>query len=131
MLKTLKKRNLLIILISVTSLLLIGFFAMRINGYFVRFEDRGAVKNFLLDNLEFNVSTQTDVEEFMEKHISRLGSCDTSIPSNTNYDDVIYCTVLSHTSWMFFPVTRYYTIRFYFVEGLLQEIIVGTWWIGT
>lgn len=68
----------------------------------------------------------------MEKHISRLESCSIVIMPNrrNDYDDVLSCKVLSHTTWMFFPVTEYYTIRFYFDNSLLQDITVGTWWIG-
>lgn len=130
MLKVVKNKRFLKIIISLTSLLLIGFFALRIDGFFVRFEDRGAVKNFLLENLELNVSTVEDVEAFMGQYTSRLENCDTSTSSNPIYDEVIYCTVLSHTTWMFVPFTRYYTIRFYFANDLLQEIVVGTWFIG-
>ena len=130
-----KKKTSVITIITVIVVGIILALIIQTNGFFVQFQNTTDVERFLTQNLDMNVSSIDDVEEFMQSRISRLESCNLSVlpeSRNNNFDDnSLYCRVLSkNTSWVISLFTNYYTIRFYFDNGILQDVNVGTYFLG-
>lgn len=135
----LKSKMLRRIVIFFTVVFLIVFFFIRIEGFFVRFDNEREVENFLLENLEMGMSTAEDIEGFMQQYLVDFERCSiyssSEIPRSNrvleNFDEeFLNCEVFSHTAWRFYPVTQYYIIDFYFSDARLQDVTVDDYFLG-
>lgn len=100
----------------------------------MRFSDEADVEVFLSENLQVNVSTTDDVQEFMEINLVSEESCtmyaapdlpESVTSSWENYDAHLICFVLSRDTWPIYLTRRWYAISFIFYDGLLREFQVG------
>lgn len=123
-------------IISILLILLIGVAARR-DGFFTRFQNEAEVETYILQNLALTSSTWAEVEIFMEDKLSLGEDCYTHTirhPNRTqarlnrpveDYDTTfIICEVYLEPTWMFSLNKGYYVIQFYFIDDVLEQVVI-------